>query len=74
MSQIEYAVSNVGKRLPRCRFGCDVAVFLVALQGCFCFPNDRKQWLCQQHFVKLDQEYTVLADIVSLRWAREAQP
>jgi hypothetical protein len=62
-------------RLPRCRFGCDDAVLFVAVpEGCFCFPNDRKQWLCLQHFVKLDAPYTVLADVVSLGWAEGSLP
>lgn len=58
--------------LPRCRHGCWPAVILVAVpEGCLCFPADRKQWLCHQHFTKLigEREYEVLADIVSLGWA-----
>ena len=61
------------KRLPRCRFGCYPAVLFVSVpEGCFCFPEDRKQWLCQQHFVKLEDQdvgTVVLADFVSLGWA-----
>jgi hypothetical protein len=53
-------------RLPRCRFGCPVALVLVSVPaGCFCFPDDRKQWLCLQHLVSLGQPHTVIADVVS---------
>lgn len=60
--------------LPRCRFGCAAATVFVAVPaGCFCFPDDRKQWLCPQHFCKLvdsESPYQVLADVISLGWAR----
>lgn len=42
-----------------CRFSegnplhTDPAVFHVRLdRGCACYPNDREQWLCWQHFHK----------------------
>ena len=62
------------RRLPRCRFdNCDPAVlFIKTPEGCHDFPQDRKQWLCRQHFVRLLNEgvpYQVLADVVSLGWA-----
>jgi len=59
----------LANKLPKCRFGCHNVVLLVELdEGCFCFPNDKKQWLCMQHFVKLEQSYRVIADVISLGW------
>lgn len=64
-------MKQVVSRLPRCRFGCYPAVLFVSVpKGCFCFPDDKKQWLCRQHFVKLEQPYMVLMDIVSLGWVK----
>lgn len=38
---------------PRCRFCSDPAVVRVALdEGCACFPDDREQCLCDQHWLK----------------------
>ena len=36
-----------------CRFGCAHAVVEVVLSaGCACHPDDRRQALCMQHYVK----------------------
>lgn len=33
-----------------CRFGDGPAVALIKFNsGCFCYPNDREQWLCEHH-------------------------
>lgn len=51
-----------------CRFCDDPAVVKVALSdGCFCFPADREQLLCAQHYVgatplgsmEITEDYTV---------------
>jgi len=37
---------------PRCRF-CSRPGFLHFLDsGCFCYPDDRWQWLCIQHQIR----------------------
>ena len=34
----------------QCRFGDGPAVALIEFNsGCFCYPNDREQWLCEHH-------------------------
>lgn len=47
-----------------CRFNHgDADVHVLTPEGCICFPNDREQWLCAQHFIKLVQQgapYTLL--------------
>lgn len=67
--------SKLAAKLPRCRYGCQDAVLFVAVpDGTLIHPTDKKQWLCQQHFIRLlsegDTECQVLMDVVSLGWAR----
>lgn len=62
--------------LPKCRFGCYPAVIFIELgEKCLCYPNDKKQWLCAQHFVRQEQSsdvpHEVIADVVSLGWIQE---
>lgn len=40
----------------RCRFGDNsrVAVHILLDRGCACFPDDREQWLCAQHWVNCE--------------------
>lgn len=39
----------------KCRFGCGCADLYVTLdRGCYCFPEDREQYLCMQHWIKLE--------------------
>lgn len=69
---------NSRVRFPRCRHGCyDGVIFVNVPFGCICFPNDRKQWLCLQHFLKLIDhvhDYEVIADVVSLGWGEGELP
>lgn len=50
-----------------CRFGprCQEAVVFVAVpEGCICFPDDREQWLCAQHYLKLLQNAPGPVDVL----------
>jgi hypothetical protein len=55
----------------QCRFGCKqpaIARFSTP-QGCACFPNDRVQDLCGQHFLKAESiagMYTICIFIPSV--------
>jgi hypothetical protein len=42
----------------------EAVVFVHVPEGCHCFPNDRHQWLCEQHLSKLDHApYEILIDL-----------
>lgn len=41
-------------------------------EGCFVFPNDKVQYLCAQHFDRLDNEHEVLASL-DLTWKAGAR-
>jgi len=52
-------VSEPGYKLEsvkRCRFGCvATALYRVKLEkGCVCYPKDREQLLCRQHWQNLE--------------------
>lgn len=51
-----------------CRFDGSPATVLVALSdGCICHPEDREQWLCEQHFDRMTPlgTYHVLEDLLA---------
>ena len=41
---------------PKCRFGCiATALYRVKLEkGCICYPDDREQLVCVQHWSKME--------------------
>jgi hypothetical protein len=44
------------ERTNKCHFGCECPYERLTLvyyeEGCWCFPNDKQQWLCPQHAIK----------------------
>jgi hypothetical protein len=48
--------------METCKFGCGPAAVYVELsRGCVCFPDDREQFLCNQHWYKMEPLGTVKA-------------
>lgn len=54
---------------PQCRFQHksegDAVIKVAVPQGCICYPDDREQWLCWQHYEGLrgnSIEHEILVD------------
>lgn len=53
---------------PPCRFCKELSIVRVAIpQGCFCYPDDREQDLCDHHV----QRATPLGEMTVIHWYKK---